>query len=261
MSIKGLTIVFTGKISRPRHEFETLVEENGGHFGTSVSKNTDLLVVGEKPGSKLVVASLLGVKTVNEEEFLKLLTTELLDEEPLSREALEELARHTVTLTCKWCERSYVQWDDLPKYYTCPICEIYADVRCPHCDNEAMFVKDLNLYSCTCGEWFAAPYSSRARSIEHLHMWIKSTGNSKECVCGYKIRGPFDEEYNRYKYQMYPTWIKQWREQRNTLERQRQVESNFRAWFDGLADVERQAFIQEFDKTFPKVREYKEEIT
>ena len=73
MSIQGKTIVFTGKISQPRHEFQRMVEEHGGIAGGDVSKSTDYLVVGEKPGSKLFKAASLGIQTISEDEFLKLL--------------------------------------------------------------------------------------------------------------------------------------------------------------------------------------------
>ncbi len=43
-----------------------------GHPLTSVSKKTDFLVVGENPSSKLERAQKLGVKTINEEAFLKM---------------------------------------------------------------------------------------------------------------------------------------------------------------------------------------------
>lgn len=73
MSIQGKTIVFTGKISKPRHEFQRMVEQHGGIAGSDVSKGTDYLVVGEKPGSKLFRAGMLGIQTLSEEEFMKLL--------------------------------------------------------------------------------------------------------------------------------------------------------------------------------------------
>ena len=73
MSIQGKTVVFTGKISQPRHIFQKMVEEHGGIAGSDVSSHTDYLVVGEKPGSKLFRAASLGVKTISEADFLKLL--------------------------------------------------------------------------------------------------------------------------------------------------------------------------------------------
>ena len=71
--LSGKTIVITGtlkSISRP--EAEELVRRLGGSPSSSVSKNTDLLVAGLEPGSKLEKARSLGVKIISEEEFKKL---------------------------------------------------------------------------------------------------------------------------------------------------------------------------------------------
>ena len=71
--IKDKVFMFTGKLSLfTRAQAQALVEENGGVAGTSVSRSTDYLVVGGKPGSKLVQASLLGAKIITEKEFLGL---------------------------------------------------------------------------------------------------------------------------------------------------------------------------------------------
>jgi len=76
MSIEGKIIVFTGRISKPRHEFQRMVEEHGGIAGSDVSGNTSYLVVGEKPGSKLFRATSLGIPTISEADFLELLKDE-----------------------------------------------------------------------------------------------------------------------------------------------------------------------------------------
>lgn len=46
--------------------------EHGGTWVSSISKNTDYLVVGENPGSKLAKAEKSGVKIIDEKEFLRL---------------------------------------------------------------------------------------------------------------------------------------------------------------------------------------------
>lgn len=70
----GLTFVFTGTLSRfSREEAERLVKEEGGRASSSVSKKTDYVVVGENPGSKLHKARQLGIKTITEEEFIRML--------------------------------------------------------------------------------------------------------------------------------------------------------------------------------------------
>ncbi len=73
--LEGLTFVITGTLPKPRKEVEEEIESLGGHVGSSVSKNTDYLIVGEEPGSKLQKAKELGIKTITYEEFLKLSTT------------------------------------------------------------------------------------------------------------------------------------------------------------------------------------------
>ncbi len=72
--LKGLTFVFTGALkTMTREEAKRKVIELGGRATDSVSRNVDYVVVGEKPGSKLKKAQALGIKTITEEEFLKLI--------------------------------------------------------------------------------------------------------------------------------------------------------------------------------------------
>ncbi len=72
--LEGKTFVFTGALSRyTRDEAKALVESLGGKVSGSVSRKTDFVVVGKDPGSKYDKARQLGVRTLNEEEFEKLL--------------------------------------------------------------------------------------------------------------------------------------------------------------------------------------------
>jgi|TARA_B000000441_G_C21364908_1_gene135369 DNA ligase (NAD+) len=50
-----------------------LIEDLGGIVTSSVSKNTNYLIYGEKPGSKLDKAKKLNVVTLTEEDFSKLI--------------------------------------------------------------------------------------------------------------------------------------------------------------------------------------------
>jgi len=73
-SFSGRSFVFTGKLSTmDRDEAQQKVRETGGKVLGGVSKNLDFLVVGEKAGSKLQEARSLGVRILNEPEFLALL--------------------------------------------------------------------------------------------------------------------------------------------------------------------------------------------
>lgn len=56
-ALDGLTVVITGKLSQmERKEAERLVERAGGNAVGTISGRTDLLVAGEKAGSKLAKA-------------------------------------------------------------------------------------------------------------------------------------------------------------------------------------------------------------
>lgn len=70
----GKTFVFTGALSRfSRDEARRLVEAEGGHAAGSVSSKTDFVVAGADAGSKLEKARKLGIRVMNEDEFLEIL--------------------------------------------------------------------------------------------------------------------------------------------------------------------------------------------
>jgi DNA ligase (NAD+) len=71
--LDGKIIVLTGGLSRlSRDDAKDLILRLGGRVSGSVSKKTDFVVVGEDPGSKADDAKRLGVKTLDEAAFLKL---------------------------------------------------------------------------------------------------------------------------------------------------------------------------------------------
>ena len=71
-SLIGMTIVITGDSSEiSRDKLSQAVEQLGGKISGSVSRKTNLLLVGENPGSKLEKAITLGVTTISIADFLK----------------------------------------------------------------------------------------------------------------------------------------------------------------------------------------------
>lgn len=71
---QGCMIVATGKLANfTRDGINSKIYELGGKPGSSVSKNTDYLICGEKAGSKLAKAQSLGVTILSETEFLDMI--------------------------------------------------------------------------------------------------------------------------------------------------------------------------------------------
>ncbi|UCD55478.1 MAG: NAD-dependent DNA ligase LigA [Candidatus Omnitrophota bacterium] len=72
-TLKGKTFVVTGTLKDyTRQGVEEFIRNLGGNASSSVSKNTDFLVCGEEPGSKLDKAKKLGVKIIGEKELKRM---------------------------------------------------------------------------------------------------------------------------------------------------------------------------------------------
>jgi DNA ligase (NAD+) len=69
----GQIFILTGKLlDLSREEATEIIEDLGGTVSSSVSSKTTYVVVGDSPGSKLERARKLGIPTLGEKEFLKL---------------------------------------------------------------------------------------------------------------------------------------------------------------------------------------------
>jgi len=72
--LAGKTIVVTGTLEGlTRQQVEQKIREAGGKTASSVSKKTDFVLAGNEPGSKLDKALKLGVKVINETQFMEIL--------------------------------------------------------------------------------------------------------------------------------------------------------------------------------------------
>lgn len=70
----GLKFVLTGTLpTMKRNEAGALIEKHGGEVVSSVSKNTSIVLAGEEAGSKLDKANQLGIRVIDEAEFLQML--------------------------------------------------------------------------------------------------------------------------------------------------------------------------------------------
>jgi len=69
----GKNIVLTGKMREPREKIKRKLETIGAKVSNQITKKTDILIAGEKAGSKLKKAKELNIKILSEDEFYKIL--------------------------------------------------------------------------------------------------------------------------------------------------------------------------------------------
>ena len=75
--LEGKTVVVTGTFTRwGRQQAQDLIRALGGNPTSSVSGKTDLVIAGEKAGSKRTKAEQLGIDVLNEEKFIELIGEE-----------------------------------------------------------------------------------------------------------------------------------------------------------------------------------------
>jgi DNA ligase (NAD+) len=74
LPMAGKIVVLTGTLTEiKRNDAKEKLQQLGAKVSGSVSKKTDFVVAGEAVGSKLEKAEALGVKVINEQDFIKLL--------------------------------------------------------------------------------------------------------------------------------------------------------------------------------------------
>ncbi len=74
LPFSGKEFVVTGRLETfTRQQAEAKIKELGGSAKYNVTRKTDYVVYGDDPGSKLTRANNLGIKTLNEQEFLEIL--------------------------------------------------------------------------------------------------------------------------------------------------------------------------------------------
>ena len=75
--LAGKTVVVTGTLTRySRSQAEDAIKRAGGRAASSVSKKTDFVLAGDRPGSKADKARQLGVTILNEDQFRKMIGAE-----------------------------------------------------------------------------------------------------------------------------------------------------------------------------------------
>ncbi|MDO5036987.1 MAG: NAD-dependent DNA ligase LigA [Tissierellia bacterium] len=72
-ALEGKTLVITGSFDQPRKDLKNRLEALGAKVTSSVSKNTDYLLAGDNPGSKLQKAQDLGIAILGPDQLLDII--------------------------------------------------------------------------------------------------------------------------------------------------------------------------------------------
>jgi DNA ligase (NAD+) len=72
--LSGKIMVFTGKLSISRSEAKAIAEKFGAKISSSITKSTDIVVLGQDAGKKRIEAEKLGVQIMTEEEWRRLVS-------------------------------------------------------------------------------------------------------------------------------------------------------------------------------------------
>lgn len=72
--LSGLNVCITGALTTVRHEFQRMLRDHGAVPVGNVTRNTDVLIVGDRPGSKLGKAQSMNIPVISERDALTLLT-------------------------------------------------------------------------------------------------------------------------------------------------------------------------------------------
>ncbi len=74
LKFKGKSFIITGTLEKySREKAQEILKSYGAKTPSSISKNTDYLIMGKNPGSKLNKAENLGIKVITEQEFIDIL--------------------------------------------------------------------------------------------------------------------------------------------------------------------------------------------
>jgi DNA ligase (NAD+) len=72
--LAGKTFVITGTLENySRDDVKNMIKAEGGKVSSSVSKNTDFIIAGKKPGSKYEKGVELNIRVLGEEEFKEMI--------------------------------------------------------------------------------------------------------------------------------------------------------------------------------------------